>query len=165
MELEDLIRRLETLVPEPRKGLPDEVFRLVSRLTPLVNVDLLIKDDGGRTLLTWRDDGLSPAGWHVPGGIIRFQETAATRIAAVARRELQAEVKFEPAPLAINELIDPAQRTRGHFISLLYRCRLTTPLPEGSRFLPGKPRRDAWMWHAACPEDLIPVHGIYRPFF
>jgi colanic acid biosynthesis protein WcaH len=34
----------------------------------------------GRTLLTWRDDESFGAGWHVPGGIIRYKETAADRI-------------------------------------------------------------------------------------
>jgi colanic acid biosynthesis protein WcaH len=165
MEREELVSALESLMPDPSQGLPEDVFLFVSRVTPLVNVDLLIQDAGRRTLLTWRDDGLSPAGWHVPGGIIRYKETAAARILEVARGELQAEVAFDPVPLAINELIHPTQRTRGHFISLLYRCRLTTTLAESSRFQPGNPIRDAWMWHAAFPEEMIPAHGIYRSFF
>ena len=165
MEREELVSNLESLIPDPCRGLPEDVYLFVSRVTPLVNVDLLVKDDERRTLLTWRDDGFSPAGWHVPGGIIRYKETAAARILAVARGELRADVAFDPVPLAVNELIHPTQRTRGHFISLLYRCRLTTPLAESRKFQPGSPVRDAWMWHATYPEGMIPVHGIYRPFF
>ncbi len=165
MEIADLVRALEALVPDPRRGLPEEVFLLVTRLTPMVNVDLLIQDERLGTLLTWRDDGLAAPGWHVPGGIIRFQETAATRVAAVAAKELRAEVLCEETPLAIHELIDPDRRTRGHFISLLYRCRLTTPLDPARRHRPEDPRPDGWEWHAACPREMIPVHGIYRRFF
>lgn len=165
MELHDLIGELESRIPDPRKGLPEEVFLLISRLTPLVNVDLLIQDEQRRTLLTWRDDGCFPAGWHVPGGIIRFLEPEAERVRAVARGELGAEVDFEAAPLAINEIIKPHQRARAHFISLLFRCRLLTPLPALRRYDPEHPQPDAWHWHASCPADMIPAHGIYRRYF
>ena len=40
----DLIAQIRTYIGDYRRGLPEEVFRLVSELTPLVNVDLLIKD-------------------------------------------------------------------------------------------------------------------------
>jgi colanic acid biosynthesis protein WcaH len=42
----------------------------------MVNVDLFISDDQGRVLLTWRDDEIFGAGWHIPGGMIRYKETA-----------------------------------------------------------------------------------------
>src|SRR6185295_12919473 len=79
---------LEARAAEVRRDLPEDMFLLVSRLTPLVNVDLLIKDNQNRTLLTWRDDEYYGAGWHIPGGIIRFRETAADRVLAVGRGEL-----------------------------------------------------------------------------
>ena len=34
-----------------KAGLPDEVFTYISTVTPLVNVDLLIRNDKGETLL------------------------------------------------------------------------------------------------------------------
>lgn len=165
MECHDHILRLETLIPDPRKGLPEEVFLFVSRLTPLVNVDLLIQDETGRTLLTWRDDGLAPAGWHIPGGIVRYMEPTAERIRAVARAELHAEVDFSATPAAINELINPTQRVRGHFLSLLFRCRILTPLDDLRRHDPASPKPDSWLWHSSFPENMIPAHDIYRSFF
>ena len=33
---------------QPQMGLPEELFHFVSRSTPIVNVDLLIKDENGR---------------------------------------------------------------------------------------------------------------------
>ena len=165
MEISDLIRRLEAFIPDSHQGLPEEVFRLVSRLTPLVNVDLLIQDAKLGTLLTWRNDDFSAAGWHVPGGIIRFKETAAARVRAVARGELRVDVEFDPAPIAISEGINHALQTRGHFFSLLFRCRLTTPLDESRRFRPEQPQPDFWGWHKSYPADMIPAHDFYRRFF
>ena len=43
MECSDLVARLENSIPDPHQGLPEEVFLFLSRITPLVNVDLLIR--------------------------------------------------------------------------------------------------------------------------
>ena len=165
MECNDLIRMLESFIPDPHQGLPGDVFLFLSRITPLINVDLLIKDEMNCTLLTWRDDGFSAPGWHVPGGIIRYKETAATRIKAVGRQELGAEVEFDSVPIAINEVIHPTRKIRGHFISLLFRCRLITPPDESRHYQTGDLRPDFWMWHETYPLNMIPVHEMYRPFF
>ncbi|HMV62248.1 MAG TPA: NUDIX domain-containing protein [Rhodocyclaceae bacterium] len=152
------------LGPAPRDGLPEDLFLFVSSLTPLVNVDLLIRDDAGRMLLGWRHDAFYGPGWHVPGGIIRFREDAATRIAAVAARELGARVRFEPEPLCIHEIVNDVREERGHFISMLYACTLDTPPDERLRFDPSAPVDGAWAWHAACPDPLIDAHDLYRPW-
>ena len=127
----DLIAQLRTYIGDSRRGLPEEVFRLVSELTPLVNVDLLIKDSSGRTLLTWRDDEFYGPGWHIPGGILRFKERALDRLAKVAELELGAQISSNLVPLLITEIMHPSRDVRGHFISLLYECAITSgPLRE-----------------------------------
>jgi ADP-ribose pyrophosphatase YjhB (NUDIX family) len=155
----------ESLVPAPERGLPEELLLLVSRLTPLVNVDLLIQDSGGRTLLTWRHDRFYGPGWHVPGGIIRYKEKALDRVHAVALLELDAEVECEAAPLLVREYIDPYAKERGHFVSLLYRCRLLTPLNPARRFIPHNPQPDQWEWHQHCPSNLIAQQLEYEAYF
>ena len=120
------IAALEAAINDPRKGLPEDLFLFVSRIIPLINVDLLIQDGRGRTLLTWRDDEFFGAGWHMPGGVIRFQETAAERVRACARQELGSDVSSEPAPLFVMESIG-MQHTRGHSVSLLFRCTPSEP--------------------------------------
>ena len=161
-KLAALVRRLDLALPDARQGLPPDLFYLVSRLTPLVNVDLLIRDTNGRTLLTWRADAFYGPGWHVPGGIIRFKETAAERIAAVARTELGAEVRAESAPCRVCEILSPRRDVRGHFISLLYRCALTSPLNLNLQSVDGMPENGMWRWFQRCPDDLIPAHELYR---
>lgn len=165
MNLREQIDSLERSISNPTRGLPEEIFYFISRNTPLINVDLLVKNQLGQTLLTWRADNYGPPGWHVPGGIIRYKETMADRIQAVAKSELGAEVKFEPLPLAINEII-LSRKDRGHFISLLYRCSLVKQLAEGMRCNNlANPKPDEWLWHDSCPVNIIPVHDkIYRSF-
>ena len=162
MDLKGHIEAIESVTGDPRQGLPDEVFSLITRLTPMANVDLLIRDRR-QTLLTWRDDGLY-LGWHVPGGIIRFKERMADRVAEVARLELAALVTIRPGPLAVNEIIHAERHVRGHFIAFLYECQLTTEPDETLKYDGGAPKHGQWAWHARCPPDLIASHEIYRRF-
>ena len=165
METKELIDLLESSIGDPSEGLSEDVFLFVSRITPLVNVDLLIKNEQNHTLLTWRDDGYWSPGWHVPGGIIRYKEAVSDRINAVAAGELGAEIEFMKEPLAISEVIhSPSRRVRGHFVSLLYECTLTSSLDDNLRYEEGTPKPGEWAWHSECPENIISVHEMYRKF-
>jgi colanic acid biosynthesis protein WcaH len=166
--VDDSLRRgieaVEAGLGDPRHGLPADVFRFVSRITPLINVDLLIQDDHSGTLLTWRDDEFYGPGWHVPGGIIRYKESTTERICACAREELGADVVSEPAPLLVLESTRE-QDTRGHHISLLFRCRLVSPPDAARRAASDPPSSGQWRWHGRCPPDLIEAQRPYAPFF
>ncbi len=163
MVLKEAITVLDKSIQNATEGLPDEVFYFISRTTPLVNVDLLIKDEDCRTLLAWRDDLYAGMGWHVPGGIVRFKETLESRVQKVAATEIGAAVSFEPEPVAINQLIHHEHKNRGHFISILYKCFLSKSFsPENE----GLCEKDAGylMWHESCPDNLITYHEIYRSY-
>ena len=165
MDTVQLLGAIDAWAPEPEKGLPFELFRFLSRIMTLVNVDLLVQDLELGTLLTWRDDENYGPGWHVPGGIIRYKETAEARIRATAQRELGADVEFDSQPISIEQLIDPIQRERGHMVSLLYRCRMSGAPSEQLRWNPEAPAAGQWAWHRECPANLIPEHDHYRRFF
>lgn len=45
MNFTPLIAPLEAAIGDPCQGLPEEVFLFVSRVTPMINVDLLIQDE------------------------------------------------------------------------------------------------------------------------
>jgi colanic acid biosynthesis protein WcaH len=148
MNLADAIAYLNKQVPDPSKGLPDEVFYYISKTTPLVNVDLLIRDENGRTLLSWRNDQYVGKGWHVPGGIVRFKETLETRIKRVAETEIGASIY-------------PGRDIRSHFISILYKCFLSSAFVPQNK---GLANQDSGylMWHDCCPDNLLKCHEIYR---
>ena len=164
INIADAIKRLKQEVSNPSKGLPDDLFHYISSTTPIINVDLLLKDKNGRTLLSWRNDKFHEQGWHVPGGIIRFKETIKERINEVARIEIGTFLdSYNPEPIAINEVFNHEHEVRSHFISLLYRCSLSNDfVPENkglSKFDPGY-----LMWHKSCPDDLLKLHEIYRKY-
>jgi colanic acid biosynthesis protein WcaH len=161
--LADAVQTLVDAVPDPNTGLPDEVFYYISRTTPFINVDLLIKDAAGRTLLAWRDDVHAGTGWHIPGGIIRFKETIAERIRKVSLREVGTLVDYDPEPLAINEMIHYDRDLRGHFISLLYNCRLDASFALENKGLQAH-EAGYLAWHNHFPDNMIPFHNVYRKF-
>ena len=152
--LNKLLLEIEHYIDDPREGLTEEIFYFISKLTPLVNVDLLIKNELNETLLTWRDDKFYGPAWHIPGGIIRFREKFDSRILKVARKELGAEVTHEEHPIAIRELFAKGRDIRGHFISLLCPCRLKTSI-KADQFLEGKPKHGQWAWHKNAPDNLL----------
>ena len=156
------LEAVEAAIGDPSLGIPEDVLRFISRLVPQVNVDLLIRDERGRTLLTWRDDDLFGPGWHLPGSLIRYKESAAARVRACAVDELGADVSADAAPMFVNEAISP-QQTRGHHVSLLYRCRLLSD-PDPAREAGSVPRPGDWRWHHGAPTDLIAIHRPYAAF-
>ncbi len=161
LTISEAISFIDHQVPNPSEGLPEELFLYISRTTPLINVDLLIKDENGRTLLSWRNERYTGKGWHVPGGIVRFKENLETRIRKVAETEIGTDVSFDPIPITLNQIINPDQDIRGHFISLLYKCFLNgTFVPQNS----GLSRNDNGYiaWHDSCPRQLFKFHEIYR---
>lgn len=162
MNIGEAIKFLDKQISNPSSGLPEEVFLFISRVTPLVNVDLLIKDEKGRTLLAWRDDKYASKGWHVPGGIVRFKEKLETRVLKVAETEIGVKIKFDPMPIAVNQIMCE-HNTRGHSISILYKCFLSNEYVLKNEHLSNK-SPGYLMWHDSCPKNLIKVHKIYRKY-
>lgn len=151
-----LIDELSDVIGDPNAGLPEEVFLFASRITPMVNVDLLIRNDRGETLLTWRGGDYYAPGWHVPGGVVRYKESAYERIHKVAKIELGVGVEFETTPILVSEIIrSPSRVNRGHFISLLFDCKLKN-LPVRQKGY------GDFRWFKKCPSDMIPVHSMYK---
>jgi ADP-ribose pyrophosphatase YjhB (NUDIX family) len=161
---DELPAMMSLVCPDARQGLPQPLFLAVSRLTPLVNVDLLVSDRSGRLLMTWRDDDFYGPGWHVPGGILRFKETAAQRIAAVALLELGARVQAQAEPWRVLELTATERDIRGHFITLAYSCRLITELPQANR-AGTRPQPGQWAWFDGLPAQTIAQHRVYGSWF
>ena len=151
-------------IKSAKDGLPIEAFYFVSQLTPLINVDLLIKNKKGQVLLTWRDDQFYGPAWHIPGGIIRFKENIGDRIERVGMLELGAKVLFSEQPIHVRGLINNDRDVRGHFISLLYLCKLDSELPPSQEYKNGNPLNGQWAWHDKAPNNLLKVHEPFRTF-
>lgn len=146
---------IQASVGDATQGLPEEVFELASSIVPMINVDLFLQDPKGRILMAWREDPICGCGWHIPGGIIRFKETAEERIQKTAQAELGVSVRAEAEPMAISQFILP-QDVRGHFISLLYRCFLPPDFPDCPEADPEKTYGAGELcWHSVCPQRWV----------
>jgi len=152
---------------QPQMGLPEEIFHFVSRSTPIVNVDLLIKDEDNRVLLAWRDDEFAGSGWHVPGGIVRFKETIVDRLKLVSELEIGSPIEYQDVPLCVEEVI-LEHDTRGHFVSFLYACKVPNDfvLNNNNSFygnfnFMNEGEVGHLQWHDNCPDNLVPVQTMY----
>ena len=152
-KLREILNDLWKYIDDAKAGLPEEVFEFASSITPMVNVDLLVRGCNGRILLSWRDDEYCGKGWHVPGGIVRFKETREKRIQEVAKKELGTTVTFGKEPLAIKDII-MNQEIRGHFISFIYDVQV----PE-SYVIDNKGKTVSTpgylQWHDKLPKDMV----------
>lgn len=163
-KLYDLIKEMRKYVDKPEDGLPEELFLFATEITPMVNVDLLVKDDRGRILLSWRNDKFYGAGWYVPGGILRLKETLEDRVRKVAENEIFCKnIYFNQVPIDVVSIICPEMKQRGHFISFIYECKL----PEEFELHNRKQKGEAGylQWFDACPDNILKVHEFYRKYW
>ncbi len=155
------IKLIEKSVKSPKKGLPDNIFYFVGRMTPFINVDLLIKCPGYGTVLTWREDKFTGKGWHIPGGIIRFKEKIEYRIKKTGQSELGVKIQNFKGPIAINEII-ANQQDRSHFISMLYKCYLSKK--QMIKLLEITKSNKNIKFFKTKPKNLLKWHRIYSKF-
>ena len=167
--MKKLIEQIEAHVKNPSKGLPEDIFYLAGRLTPFINVDLLVQDDLGRTLLSWRDESLFEnnlsSAWHIPGGIIRLRETISERLHKVAMNEMGGKlISFSKDPLTVGQHIDYHTKNRSHHIGLLYKCKLEDNYEIDNKNL-NFGDSGFLEWHSSAPDNLHGNQLIYKDYF
>lgn len=147
--LKEILGEVRGYIDDPTKGLPEDVFLFLSEISPLPNVDLLVRDNSGRILFAWRNDPWWGNAWHVPGGIIRLKETFDERIQKTAQAELGTIVSYNKEPIEIHQIID---------------CRV----PEDYVIDNGNlTDHDTGFlaWHDHYPEKMLRCHTFYRKYF
>lgn len=136
-----------------------EVFHLVSSLIPIINVDLLIRNEFDHILLSWRDDEYAGKGWHVPGGVVRHKESLEERIINTSIEEIGVVVDYNMEIISVQEIIDYTKNIRSHFISLLFDCFLQSNVKIKN--INGKGQLT---WFDSCPNNLLKYHECYRRY-
>ena len=116
------------IVPTPEKGLNLQLFRFSSYIVPMINIELLVTNELNQVALTWRKEtkDVPISGWHIPGGIIRVNETLDLRIKKTAQNELGINCITNWKVLGIAETRIPLKIPRRHFISILVHTRVNT---------------------------------------
>ena len=146
------------------EGLGKELYEAVSRLTPSVSVELIIKcPNENRTLLVWRDDGLYGPGWHIPGGVVRFKETMEARALLTLKNELGLANTKIPEPIGLHEIFNAQRDVRGHFLSIVFKIILDEPLNAKLESGPN-PVEGHWKWFRNCPPNLIKNQEVLRGY-
>ena len=164
--LQQAVKVIDEIILNPGQGLTDDLFYLVSRLTPLINVDLLVVNSNDEKLMSWRSDSHYGPGWHIPGGIVRFKEKWEDRIRLVAQQELGIQVKCNDEPILITQIFSKTRDVRGHFISMLFQCTPTEDLDrlkfasESNHAISGE-----LFWFSKMPYNTIEQHLRFRSTF
>lgn len=169
--IQDLKHEMQNAGIVQEHGLGTELFHFSSTLAPVANVDLLITDQAGRILLSWREDCYNGAGWHVPGSCIRFQETIEEAIQRCGRDEIGTEVIRSDEPIKVFELHREKnvkeiadQRECAHYISLVFACKLPIDYKLDNRNMhEGKPGH--LVWFESPPDNIVELQKCYKKYW
>lgn len=71
--------------------LPDETFKSVIQHTPLISLDLIVRNEQGEVLLGKRVNAPAKGYWFVPGGRVRKNETLDDAFVRLVKEELGIE--------------------------------------------------------------------------
>ncbi|MBT81107.1 MAG: GDP-mannose mannosyl hydrolase [Alteromonadaceae bacterium] len=145
--------------------LPDDTFRTVVDSTPLVSIDLIVKNSEGQVLLGKRNNKPAKDFWFVPGGRIQKNETMSDAFTRLCKEELGLEKRISDAVFLgpyehfYNDSIFDNVST--HYVVLGYQITLDRSLGK----LPDKQHCDyKWMnvEEAVCSES---VYKYSRDYF
>jgi len=163
-DLKNTLDIVRGYISDPTQGLPEDVFLFLSEISPLPNIDLLVKDCDGRILLAWRNDQWFGSGWHVPGGIIRLKESFEDRIQKTAKNELGTFVSYSENPVEIYQIIDTELKTRGHHITFVFDCKVPDDYVIDNKGL-SECDTGFLAWHSRYPDNMLRCHSFYRKYF
>lgn len=139
------LRDLNNIISEikhPEKGLEQEVFEALCPITTHVACEMVVANQRGEILLTYRRDSFWQ-GWHFPGGLLRFKESFFNRIKITAREELGVKLLSAKFLFPLNYI----NSARGHDVSFVFLCQIK-----------GKPK--AGRWFKAMPKNIIQEHRL-----
>lgn len=71
--------------------IPDETFKSVIQHTPLISIDLIVRNEQGEVLLGKRVNAPAKGYWFVPGGRVRKNETLDDAFVRLVKEELGIE--------------------------------------------------------------------------
>lgn len=79
--------------------LPDETFKSIIQHTPLISIDLIVRNEQGHVLLGQRVNAPAKGYWFVLGGRVRKNETLDDAFVRLVREELGALNRGLPAQM------------------------------------------------------------------
>lgn len=151
---------------DTNQGMHQNLFLLISGLIPLPNVDLLLTNEKGQLLLTWRKDMWFQSGWHIPGGCLHYGESFEHCVRETAKRELSVELCNVVGPVATKNVIRGVvigttfPRERGHNVAMLFRCSVPSDWKPDNGIK--SPDDNGYMcWFDKIPDDFLEIQHVY----
>ena len=139
--------------------LPNWLFMFGTYFFPQINIEVICTQPDGSYYLTWRDDQFNNKGWHIPGGIIRPNESLLDRVKLTIFDELPflllEDASFEL--VGFSEVFSSPPSIRSHFFSLIYVCSLS------DYFLVPPDKKHNTLIAYDVPDNLISNHLRYAP--
>jgi colanic acid biosynthesis protein WcaH len=115
--------------------LPDETFKSIIQHTPLISIDLIVRNEQGEVLLGKRVNAPAKGYWFVPGGRVRKNETLDDAFVRLVKEELgiesgitRADAKFLGVFEHFYEDCVFGNDVNTHYIVLTYQIRIHTIL-------------------------------------
>lgn len=143
----------------------DEEFGRIITATPLVSIDLIVRNDQGQALLGFRRNRPASHCWFVPGGRIRKNERLSDALTRIARVELGSDVQRGRLLGAFDHLYDdnalalPGVGT--HYVALGYSCKL----PPGARLQADAQHAELRWWDIDALLASPDVHDNTKLYF
>lgn len=142
------------------KPLKKSDFKLIVQGTPLVSIDLIVRDTAGRILLGLRKNAPAKGFWFVPGGCVRKDESLDDAFLRIMTDELnQTVARIDATFLGVYEHLYP-DNTFGepgfgtHYIVLAYEVAI----PDKTRTLPDAQHSQyTWM----LPADILQAENVH----
>ena len=134
--------------------LPEWLFLFGTYFFPQINVKVVCKYPDGSFYLTWRDDQFKNHGWHIPGGIVRPNESLIDRVKLTINDELPF-LSIDNASfnlVGFSQVLSSPPSIRSHFVSFVYVCSLSE-----FAYIPSD-KRDSILLACDLPENIISNH-------
>lgn len=145
--------------------LQPELLKTIVAHTPLVSIDLLVRNGSGGLLLGWRNNRPAQNCWFVPGGRINKNESIAAAFARLTLDELGVELPLQRGHfLGVFEHFYPdcfaGTATSTHYVVLAYELQIDE--------LPSLPREQHSDYCWLSPTELLTdpqVHENVKVYF
>ena len=142
----------------------EEFLRIVDA-TPLVSIDLIIRNEHGQVLLGWRINRPAQNSWFVPGGRIRKNERVKEALQRISQRELGVVI-VDAALVGVYDHIYEdnflgASKVNTHYVVLGF----ATELSSKTVFTPDEQHGELKWWRVS---DLLAqgeVHPNTKAYF
>jgi colanic acid biosynthesis protein WcaH len=145
--------------------LNDSDFLRIVEATPLVSIDLIVRNGQGEVLLGRRTNRPAQGMWFVPGGRIRKNERVADALRRISRRELGVELA-EAKLLGVFDHIYPdnflgAPDVNTHYVVL----GMEAPWPNSASVTTDEQHDEFRWWTAAEILASDKVHENTKAYF